>query len=164
MMEAAIFDLDGTLIHIPINYERLFQELKKIMKTDNLRPLTKTISKLSEKKRKEVFEVWDKFEILTLTEIKKISSGLVIYDKFSKKRKALVTMQGKVFVEKILNRFNLFFDYVITREDSLDRSEQLKIAVKELDTQFQNVLFIGNTEEDGVHAKKVGCKFLKVEE
>ena len=70
----------------------------------------------------------------------------------------------KVFVEKILNRFNLFFDYVITREDSLDRSEQITIAVKELDTQFQNVLFIGNTEEDGVHAKKVGCKFLKVEE
>ena len=73
-------------------------------------------------------------------------------------------MQGKILVQNILKRFNLFFDYIITREDSLDRSEQLIIAVKKLGTQFQNVLFIGNTEEDNFHAKKIGCKFLKVEE
>jgi HAD superfamily hydrolase (TIGR01549 family) len=162
MIEAVIFDLDGTLIQIPINYEALFQEFKKIMKTDKIRPLTKTISKLGEKKRKEVFKVWDKFELLTLTEAKKISMGSVIYDEFSKKRKALVTMQGKVFVQNILKRFNWLFDYIITREDSLDRSKQLTIAVKKLNTQFQNVLFVGNTEEDDLHARKVGCKFLKV--
>ena len=162
MIEAVIFDLDGTLIQIPINYEALFQEFKKIMKTDKIRPLTKTISKLGEKKRKEVFKVWDKFELLTLTEAKKISRGSVIYDEFSKKRKALVTMQGKVFVQNILKRFNWLFDYIITREDSLDRSKQLTIAVKKLNTQFQNVLFVGNTAEDDFHARKVGCKFLKV--
>ena len=29
MIEAVIFDLDGTLVDIPINYERLFEEFKK---------------------------------------------------------------------------------------------------------------------------------------
>jgi len=43
LIEAIIFDLDGTSIHLPTEYEKLFQELSEIMKTVNVRPLTKTV-------------------------------------------------------------------------------------------------------------------------
>jgi phosphoglycolate phosphatase-like HAD superfamily hydrolase len=53
---------------------------------------------------------------------------------------------------------------VITREDSLSRVEQLKIAAEKLGAQMQNILFIGNTNEDVLAAKTVGCQFMRVGE
>jgi phosphoglycolate phosphatase-like HAD superfamily hydrolase len=53
---------------------------------------------------------------------------------------------------------------VITREDSLSRVEQLKIAAEKLAVQTQNILFIGNTNEDMLAAKTVGCQFMRVKE
>jgi beta-phosphoglucomutase-like phosphatase (HAD superfamily) len=57
LIESVIFDLDGTLINLPINYEKLFEEFSKTMKTANVRPLTKIIPKLDEKTKKKLFEV-----------------------------------------------------------------------------------------------------------
>jgi hypothetical protein len=53
---------------------------------------------------------------------------------------------------------------VVTREDSLDRTEQLKIAALKLGVSLRDILFIGNTESDSVAAKNVECQFLRVEE
>ena len=46
MIEAVIFDLDGTLIDLPIDYSKLFEEFSKIMKTTIAHPITRAISKL----------------------------------------------------------------------------------------------------------------------
>jgi phosphoglycolate phosphatase-like HAD superfamily hydrolase len=88
--------------------------------------------------------------------------GTRIYKKFSAKRKALVTMQGKALVTVALERLRLSFEVVLTREDSLSRVEQLKNAAQKLGTQADDVLFVGNTEGDQLAAEKVGCQFLKV--
>lgn len=162
MIKAAIFDLDGTLVHLPINYEALFEEFSKIAKRENIRPLTKTIPTLDEETRKRIFEVWDDAELATLPKITTNEEGLAFYEKFCKEPKALVTMQGKAFVNNVLERFSLSFNAISTREDSLDRVEQLKTAAQKLDVQLHNVLFVGNEENDQLAAKEVGCQFLKV--
>jgi HAD superfamily hydrolase (TIGR01549 family) len=164
LIEAVIFDLDGTLIHLPIDYEKLFQEISKITKMPNVRPLMKTISQLDEKTKKKVFNVWNKIEIEALANMKVNDEGIAHYKKFLEKQKALVTMQGKPLVQIALKRLGLSFNFVITREDSLNRAEQLKIAVKKLGTQVQKILFIGNTNEDMLVAETVGCQFLGVGE
>jgi phosphoglycolate phosphatase-like HAD superfamily hydrolase len=92
------------------------------------------------------------------------NEGISYYQKFLEKRKALVTMQGKPLVQIALKRLGLSFNVVITREDSLSRDEQLKIAAEKLGTQAQNILFIGNTNEDMVAAETVGCQFMRVKE
>jgi FMN phosphatase YigB (HAD superfamily) len=53
---------------------------------------------------------------------------------------------------------------ILTREDSLSRVEQLKIAAEKLGVQMQNILFIGNANEDILAAKTVGCQFTRVGE
>jgi len=164
LIEAVIFDLDGTIIHLPIDYERLSQEFKKIMKTVDARPLAKTISKLDEGTKKKVFVVWDKAELTALADVTVNDKGIALYKKFSEKPKVLVTMQGKALVRTVLERLGLSFNFVVTREHCLDRVEQLIIATEKLKAYLPNVLFIGDTDDDFLAAKKVGCQFLRVME
>jgi len=134
------------------------------METNNVRPLTEKISKLNDKTRKNIFEVWDRFELAALKDVTVNEEGISLYKKFHKIPRALVTMQGKALVQIVTNRFELSFSVVITREDSLDRVVQLQIAVQKFKTQSKDVLFVGNTEEDNRAAKKIGCQFLRVKE
>lgn len=164
MTETVIFDLDGTLVNLPVDYEKLFQEFCKIAKTDNIQPVTKTVSRLNKKTKEKIFEVWDEAELAALKNMTIRNEGMTLYKKFSQKPKALVTMQGKALVQNILNSLNLSFNFVVTREDSLDRAEQLKIAAQRLGVRLQNVLFIGNTKGDHIVSKKVKCQFLRVRE
>ena len=162
MIEAVIFDLDGTLIQLPIDYERLFQEFKKIIKINNFHLLVETVSKLDARTRKDVFKVWDEAELAALTKMTINDEGIKIYKMFQQKPKALITLQGKALVKAALERLELSFNIIFTREDSLNRVEQLKNAAQKLETQIQNVLFVGNTENDFLAAKKVNCQFLRV--
>ena len=165
MIEAVIFDLDGTLINLPINYEQLFNEFSKILKTKNIQPITKTISNLDKETKKRIFQVWDEKENLAWKRGTTRKEGMAIYLKFADKPKALVTMQGKSLVQEIMNSSGLSFDSVVTREDSLERTEQLKIAARKLGVPLgKQILFVGNTEGDATTAKKVACQFRRVQE
>ena len=164
MIKAVIFDLDGTLVHLPINYEKLFTEFRKIIGTSDLHPLAQKVSELDVETKKKIFDVWNNFEIEAVSNLKLNTEGIALYKKFSKKRKALVTMQGKPVVDIITGRLKLHFDAIITREETLNRSEQLKIVAQKLGVSLSNILFVGNTNDDSLAAEKVGCKFLEVGE
>jgi phosphoglycolate phosphatase-like HAD superfamily hydrolase len=126
LIEVVVFDFDGTLIQLSIDYEKLFQEFKKIMKVSNLHPLVETVSKLDDRTRKEVFKVWDKAELAALAKMTINDEGIKIYKMFQQKPKALITLQGKALVKAALERLELSFNVIFTREDSLNRVEQLK--------------------------------------
>jgi HAD superfamily hydrolase (TIGR01549 family) len=163
LIEAVIFDLDGTLINLPIDYEKLFERFKKIMKTNDINPVTKTISRLDEKTRNRVFEAWQHAELAVFKDMTVNNEGMSLYRKFARKPRALVTMQGKVLVQRTLKHLDMSFDYEVTREDSLDRVQQIKITAEKLKTDLQSVLFIGNTEGDLFAAQEAKCQFLMVE-
>jgi HAD superfamily hydrolase (TIGR01549 family) len=163
LIEAVIFDFDGTLVYLPIDYEKLFREISKITKMSDVRPLTKVVAHLDEETKKKVFDVWNKIEIEALANMKVTQKGVANYKNFLEKQKALVTMQGKPLVQIALKRLGLSFNFIITREDSLNRVEQLRIAAEKLGIKMQNILFIGNTDEDMLAAKTVGCQFMRVE-
>lgn len=162
MIEAVIFDLDGTLINLPIDYEKLFDRFKKIMKINDINPVTRTISRLDEKTRNRVFEAWEDAELAVFKDMTLNNEGMSLYRKFARKPRALVTMQGKVLVQRTLEHLDLSFDYKVTREDSLDRVQQIKITAEKLKTDLQSVLFIGNTEGDLLAAQEAKCRFLRV--
>jgi HAD superfamily hydrolase (TIGR01549 family) len=162
LIEAVIFDLDGTLIKLPIDYEAMFAEFKKITKTQKIQPLLETVAKLDSKTKKQVFTLWDKFELEASGKVTPNAQGMHLYSEHSGKPNALVTMQGKAFVKTVLDRYGLRFDIVFTREDSVNRAEQLKCSMEKLKTSFQNVLFVGNTEGDALAAKETGCSFVRV--
>ena len=162
MIKAVTFDLDGTLIQLPIDYKRLFQEFQKIMKTDKINPIAKTVSKTDNASRAQLFKVWDNAELAASKKMTTNEEGMTVYRKNLEKPKALVTMQGRKLVAIIAEQLELSFDVVITREDSLNREKQLKKAAEKLNVKIQNILFVGNTEDDALAAERAGCQFSKV--
>jgi HAD superfamily hydrolase (TIGR01549 family) len=161
---AVVFDLDGTLVNLPIDYEKLFQEVRERAKISDVQPITKIIAKLDPTTKGEILEIWDKLEAVAWQRGNVKKAGISLYHKFLKEPKALVTMQGKTLTRKIIDSLKLSFDIIVTREDSLDRSEQLRIAARALSVSPKDVLFIGNTEGDSIAAKDVKSEFLRIEE
>ncbi len=162
MIGAVIFDLDGTLIDLPLDYEKLLREFSRILGVPDVRPVTKTVAGLDGKTRKKIFKVWDEAELALTGKIKLRDEGMALYRKYCAKSKALVTMQGKALVQAILDPLDLCFEVVLTREDSLDRVEQLQKAIQKLKVNSGDVLFIGNTDGDFQAAEDIKCQFLRV--
>lgn len=162
MIEGVIFDLDGTLIHLPIDYEALFKELQRIMKTSNVRPLVQTIAVLDQDTRNEVEKVWTQAELEALPDLEINNEGMKLYQRFSRKPLALVTMQSIKVVEEILGTLKLSFNVIITREESLDRARQIDVAVARLGLKPKEVLMIGDRESDRTSSQRIGCQFLMV--
>jgi len=66
-------------------------------------------------------------------------------------------------VKEIIKRTRLSFDFIVTREFSLDRYEQLKTVIRKFNADPREVLFVGNGESDKKAAEKIGCNFLLAE-
>lgn len=162
MIEAVIFDLDGTLIKLPMKYGKLFREVKRIMNVENVRPLLKTVAKADEEQKKRIFKLWDEIEAEALPEATQNKEGIDLFNQFKQAPRILVTMQGKATTKKILKRFNISFETIITRENSVNRAEQLRIALSKFKIQPQNILFVGNEDHDKAAAEQVGCQFQRV--
>ncbi len=162
MIEAVIFDLDGTLIQLPLDYPKMYATFKKIMKTDQIRPVLETVAKLDPTTKAQVFKAWDKAERAVTEKITPNKEGMTLYQKYADKPKALVTMQGKAIVDVVVDRCELCFDFIATRENSLSRAEQLEIAAEKLKTPLKSILFVGNSDGDAIAAEKVGCTFQRV--
>jgi HAD superfamily hydrolase (TIGR01549 family) len=161
MIEAVVFDLDGTLVNIQIDYEKLHSKIEKQIGV-KIKGLTTTLQKLDREGREKAFEIWTKEEFEALPKMAVNERGMKIYKSYSGKPRVLVTMQGKQTVNVILKKLGLKFQFVITREDSLDRIEQIRAAIKKLKVDVEKVLMIGDRESDFTAAQKVGCQFLRV--
>jgi phosphoglycolate phosphatase-like HAD superfamily hydrolase len=85
-----------------------------------------------------------------------------LYREHVKLSKALVTMQGKETIHEICKKFNVQFDAIFTREDSLNRAEQLEMASADLGFALSDILFVGNIDNDESAAEQVNCQFVRV--
>ncbi|HML02497.1 MAG TPA: HAD-IA family hydrolase [Candidatus Bathyarchaeia archaeon] len=160
--KAIIFDLDGTLVSLPIDYSALYAAFREIIGIKNIEPLTETVAALNDDIRRKIFETWTRAEFAILPKMTVVKEGMELYQQYSRIPRALVTMQGKETVEKILRNLNLSFQAVMTREDSLDRAAQIMLALKKLRLEPKNVVVIADRATDKIAAKKIGCKFMMV--
>ena len=79
MIEAVVFDLDGTLVLLPINYEMLFEEFKRIMRIKEVHPVVEVVSKTDRRTRELVFKVWDRAELSAMDNTIIKDEGLKVY-------------------------------------------------------------------------------------
>ena len=165
MIRGIIFDLDGTLIQLPIDYTKIQKNLKEFFHTsDDLKPLIPTIiesSKNDESKIKYSFDMICKEEILASENLKIMDNAIEIL-KFLKSKNfvlSLVTMQCKDALEQILQKMQIsdIFDSIISRDENFERQRQIEISLKNMTLESSEVLMVGDRIHDIESAKNVGC-------
>jgi len=112
-----------------------------------------------------VFSLIDSYENGAVPGAAPIEGALELVAALSRGAKlALVTMQGRATCEALLGSSGMKerFAAVLTREDSLDREDQLLEAVRLTRGDARATLFIGDSANDAVCSRRAGVDFVMV--
>ena len=160
---AYVFDLDGTLFTIPVDWVKVRNEVGKMAGAPiGNAPLFLKVEQLVSihpSMRETLFAMLNLHELKGVAEASPVSGAFELLSHLSKVAKlGLVTMQGTAACDKILGRHHLgeLFDVLVTREDSLDRAVQLRIALRSLASSPKDTLFTGDRLNDVVCGRKAG--------
>jgi len=164
-----IFDLDGTIVKLPIKWTEVKKKIKKILKTNlSLTPLIPSIEELvtdSELKRR-IYKAIDDEEMKVVKKLKFDEDILKLFKKLKKLgyKLALVTLQGRKPAIEALNRLNVreFFDFIVSRDEKKDREEQIKTTLEAMEVPSSQVMVIADKLKDMVIAKKLGCVSMAI--
>lgn len=167
---AIAIDVDGTLIPVLVDFDKLRSEVRKVLGIDHpLRPLGESLASLNidEKLRARAWEVIEKAEFESIESLNPrdvyenvkavmslVERGFAVY---------IVTMRSRRTARGVLEKIGLNVEdqYIVTREDSPKRAEQiLRIKEKVLD---KKLVFIGDTAYDEQVSRLLGVKFVRVQ-
>ena len=157
-----VFDLDGTLFTVPVDWKGVRKELERIIghPLENS-PLFNQLHRIIAENpgiRTRVFSAIDSFELEAAPRSEPKPGAVELLQSLSKSSRpvALVTMQGMAICDELLRRHEVdrFFSVKVTREYSLDRSEQILKVIDEMGAVSATTLLIGDLPNDVVCARR----------
>jgi len=163
MIKGIIFDLDGTLVRLPIRYNIIFEKLEILFDTkDEFKSLISTILTKANNDMNLVQQAFNLIcdeETIAANNFEVIDNAIEILDYFKNENISLglVTMQCKKAAQLVLDSMNIsnYFSSVITRDDSHERFIQIKKSV-----EFLSLSPVGDRIHDVKSAKQVGCNAI----
>lgn len=165
MKKLIIFDLDGTLVKLDIDYSYIREKLREFFKTESefssllstIKKLSKTNQELmsalkiiSDEELKAAQQITMNNDLIQLLEFLK-SSGYII---------ALVTLQDRKTTMKVLSNLLItdLIDSIVTRDDSTDRLNQIQLTLESFEISPTESIMVGDRQNDISSALKLGCK------
>jgi len=155
-----------------INWDRLREKVRKILKTKNsLKPLGYSIYLLTKNNlelRKKAFRIVEEAEMKAAENVvfdKRLYETLVKI-RGKNVKIGLVTFQSMKTALLILEKLHLtsFFEAVVTRDISFNREEQLKIVMNKLGVKPAETVFVGDSIWDYEAGLKIGCLTVIINE
>lgn len=114
---------------------------------------------------KRAFQIIDEYETAAAPSARLYEGSYDLLSRLSERYMlSLVTMQGRRACSQVLERFSLkqFFLKYFTREDSLDRAEQVSFALSAMNIEKDSSMFVGDRLNDLNAAKVLGVPFTMI--
>lgn len=166
---AYIFDFDGTLGTIPVDWDGVRRRLRELAgDQEEFKPVFPAVAGVVARRPellRPVLSVIDEFEWAAVPSAKLYEGSYGLLERLSNASKlSLVTMQGERACSSLLERFGIgrFFVSHFVREDSLDRGEQLEMARSSLGSNKESTMFVGDRLNDLEAARRVGLLFTLI--
>lgn len=165
-IKGIIFDLDGTLIKLPVNWKSVIKGLSRLLKrqVNSLINLYPTIWNTPN------YEITSKYiEAHELKAINKLSildnSPHILIKLHGRYKLGLVTFQSRKTTSKILEKLNIthLFKAISTRNEAPTREEQIGQVISNLNLKADNTLIVGDRLNDVFSALKLGCKAILID-
>jgi len=167
MIDLVIFDLDGTLIRLPVRYDFLRNELKEQFQIEGEFFLIPTIlnkTKGNEKLKKSAFDFICTEEYRAIDELVAYEGAVELLRDLHvmNKKLALVTLQCRKAALKILDVLDMkdLFSNIFTREDYTNRYDQIINTMDVLKINQTQTLMVGDRINDFESATKAGCQSI----
>ena len=156
-VRCVIFDMDGTIVDVPYDWEQIKRELDTQGK-----PILDYLEGLKEPERSEKMNILIEHESEATQKavLKKGMAGFIRFIKEKGMLVSLVTNNSKKNVSYLLEKFNLEFDLVISRESGLWKpsAEPLLEVFNRLSLTKEECCVIGDSRFDIIAAREAGVK------
>lgn len=169
MIKTIIFDLDGTLVDLKIDFLKLKSKIKEILKIEaEPTPLLESIIHYTQKNpvlRQKAWDLIDQMELASINNLDIFSETISVLNRLRNEQYTLVlvTLQGRKAAQLILQLyFPNYFSQIITRENSHLRNIQIEQVIKSSNLLCDQVLMVGDRRNDVNSAKKVGINCLLI--
>jgi len=165
----AVFDMDGTLISLPVEWDKVRSDLRRLTGTSlDFNPFFRDVQTIVAKDPAllaPMMKTIDDYEAKATAGAKLEPGSFEALAALSRRAKlSLVTMQGRACSSAIIDRLGIgkFFASRFAREDSMDRVTQLGMALKSLAAEKDKSFFVGDRVNDLNAARMVGVRFVMI--
>lgn len=164
-----VFDMDGTLISFPVEWDKVRSDLQELTGTSlKFVPFfldVQTVVAEDPLLLGPIMRTIDRYEARAVPQAKLEEGARAVLSSLSRNAKlSLVTMQGRAACEAILDSLGIarFFASTFAREDSMDRPAQLKMALESLKAKKAQSVFVGDRINDLNAARAAGVRFVMI--
>lgn len=167
-MRLVILDIDGTLVRTNIKWSELRRKVGEILGISIQGPIAKYLNSMNLDSRKlaEVEAMIIEAELKSLERVRQDPELIQILKSLKSKgiKVVVVTLRSKKTATPLLKKLGIIdlLDLVLTREDSIDREEQLRIALERTAVKAYAAVFFGDIENDLRAGESVGIKTILV--
>jgi carbamoyl-phosphate synthase large subunit len=181
-----VFDFDGTLVDLPIDYSSLRAELRKFFQsfeiTSSFRPLLQSIEQCSnnvkqnfgEEEGMKVYEmsykILEKFELMGSEKAELLPNVKNVLEKLKNNniKLAIFSRTGRKCILNGLNKFGLekYFDLIVSRDDVKKvkpDTEGLKKIMAHFNLRPEEILFVGDDVLDLMAGREANVKTIIIQ-
>ncbi len=180
-----IFDLDGTILNLPINYDKVRNELKTVFKSFGIemefRPILPSIDTALSTLKNDygiqkfgeistiVYRVMEKYEMEAAKEAKPIAGAEETLNKLKQLgiKMAIFSRNGRSGVVVSLKKTKLeeYFDVIVAREDVGQQKPDaagIENILKMIDMKSEEAIMVGDHIFDIMAARNAGLKSIAI--
>ena len=167
-IELIIFDLDGTIVRLDIDWVKLKKELIQKFGPD-FKYIDRGLEGANRKIQKEAYKIIETHELKNIVNLIPQEKIIEIVRSLRDKRLAIFSTNMKKTVNLTLERLNLkdFFPVIIAKEDVLKHKPHPEGLLRILELTGVNkerAVYVGDLEKDFEAGRRAGIETLSIEQ